>query len=147
MSCENFAWIAWSQSLQWLTYSLFFTDVNFDEYDKSDDPHDYKFVRWLTKEKVGKENLKVLTCHGPCTFMLQTYWFCSWSVQLHGETYNVVTSISEIVPAVYATLSLYPLRVMVKQWWRCLCNWHLNSTMQDFNVFLQHFANFSIFFS
>ncbi|KAL9989089.1 hypothetical protein ACROYT_G003598 [Oculina patagonica] len=26
-------------------------DVNFDEYDKSDDPHDYKFVRWLTKEK------------------------------------------------------------------------------------------------
>ena len=27
-------------------------DVNFDEYDKSDDPQDYKFVRWLTKEKV-----------------------------------------------------------------------------------------------
>lgn len=26
-------------------------DVNFDEYDKSDDPKDYKFVRWLTKEK------------------------------------------------------------------------------------------------
>ncbi|XP_074607029.1 kynurenine--oxoglutarate transaminase 3-like isoform X1 [Acropora palmata] len=26
-------------------------DVNFDEYDKSDDPQDYKFVRWLTKEK------------------------------------------------------------------------------------------------
>jgi len=26
-------------------------DVNFDEYDKSNDPHDYKFVRWLTKEK------------------------------------------------------------------------------------------------
>ena len=37
-----------------------FADVNFDEYDKSDDPHDYKFVRWLTKEKVGKENLCVL---------------------------------------------------------------------------------------
>ena len=33
--------------------------MNFDEYDKSDDPHDYKFVRWLTKEKVGRENLKV----------------------------------------------------------------------------------------
>ena len=30
----------------------FIVDVNFDEYDKSDDPHDYKFVRWLTKEKV-----------------------------------------------------------------------------------------------
>ena len=28
------------------------TDVNFDDYDKSDDPQDYKFVRWLTKEKV-----------------------------------------------------------------------------------------------
>ena len=27
-------------------------DVDFDEYDKSDDPQDYKFVRWLTKEKV-----------------------------------------------------------------------------------------------
>ena len=32
-----------------------FADVNFDEYDKSDDPHDYKFVRWLTKEKVKKK--------------------------------------------------------------------------------------------
>ena len=29
--------------------------MNFDEYDKSDDPHDYKFVRWLTKEKVGEK--------------------------------------------------------------------------------------------
>lgn len=36
--------------------SLFFLpDVNFDEYDKSDDPPDYKFVRWLTKEKVGRK--------------------------------------------------------------------------------------------
>ena len=33
----------------------FFADVNFDEYDKSDDPHDYKFVRWLTKEKVRRK--------------------------------------------------------------------------------------------
>ena len=31
--------------------------MNFDEYDKSDDPHDYKFVRWLTKEKVSSELL------------------------------------------------------------------------------------------
>ena len=46
--------------------------MNFDEYDKSDDPHDYKFVRWLTKEKVGKENLRVQR-HGLCVLMLQTY--------------------------------------------------------------------------
>lgn len=60
--------------------------MNFDEYDKSDDPHDYKFVRWLTKEKVGKKSLKLL-CHGPWFLLLQTYSFCSWSIQLHGETY------------------------------------------------------------
>lgn len=42
--------------------SLFFLpDVNFDEYDKSDDPPDYKFVRWLTKEKVGRKTFNLIT--------------------------------------------------------------------------------------
>ena len=41
--------------------SLFFLpDVNFDEYDKSDDPPDYKFVRWLTKEKVGRKTFNFI---------------------------------------------------------------------------------------
>lgn len=41
--------------------SLFFLpDVNFDEYDKSDDPPDYKFVRWLTKEKVGRKTYNLI---------------------------------------------------------------------------------------
>ena len=45
-------------------------DVNFDEYDKSDDPKDYKFVRWLTKEKVLSFLLLTLIitalyCSGP----------------------------------------------------------------------------------
>ena len=38
-------------------------DVNFDEYDKSDDPQDYKFVRWLTKEKVLHEFPVTLNFH------------------------------------------------------------------------------------
>ena len=42
--------------------SLFFLpDVNFDEYDKSVDPPDYKFVRWLTKEKVGRKKFNLIT--------------------------------------------------------------------------------------
>ena len=42
--------------------SLFFLpDVNFGEYDKSDDPPDYKFVRWLTKEKVGRKTFNLIT--------------------------------------------------------------------------------------
>lgn len=42
--------------------SLFFLpDVNFGEYDKSDDPPDYKFVRWLTKEKVGRKKFNLIT--------------------------------------------------------------------------------------
>ena len=35
--------------------------MNFDEYDKSDDPPDYKFVRWLTKEKVGRKTFNLIT--------------------------------------------------------------------------------------
>ena len=41
-----------------LTVHYCITDVNFDDYDKSDDPQDYKFVRWLTKEKV-----KIILCY------------------------------------------------------------------------------------
>ena len=40
---------------------VFLPDVNFDEYDKSDDPPDYKFVRWLTKEKVGRKTFNLIT--------------------------------------------------------------------------------------
>lgn len=39
--------------------------MNFDEYDKSDDPPDYKFVRWLTKEKVGRKTFNLIT--GPAS--------------------------------------------------------------------------------
>ena len=39
---------------------VFLPDVNFDEYDKSDDPPDYKFVRWLTKEKVGRKTYNLI---------------------------------------------------------------------------------------
>ena len=64
--------------------------MNFDEYDKSDDPHDYKFVRWLTKEKVGKKNFKV-PCHGPWFLMLQTY--CNFIL----KTYIFETYIEKLV--------------------------------------------------
>ena len=59
----------------WLVKVLilcFISDVNFDEYDKSNDTHDYKFVRWLTKEKVLASILQ---------------WFCSSKITLNKPTF------------------------------------------------------------
>lgn len=98
-------YFAWTAFILRVNICLGFADVNFDEYDKSDDPHDYKFVRWLTKEKVGKENLKVL-CHGP---FYACYTGCG-------------------PPKVYFW-QLHVCTNMVNFF--CLCNWQLNSTVLD----------------